>query len=172
MKTASLRLLTVAVGLFLGLTASLPAAAQWKWKDAAGKVQYSDRPPPATVPEKDILQRPSGSRMVVTTPAAPTSGEAAEAPLVKASAPTVDKELEARRKKEEQEQEAKRRAEEERIAKQRAENCARAKSYQQTLDSGVRIARTNDKGEREILDDAARAQETARNRQVMAADCK
>jgi hypothetical protein len=171
MKTASLRLLTAAVGLALGLAASLPAAAQWKWKDAAGKVQYSDRPPPATVPEKDILLRPSGSRMAVT-PVAPTGPETAEAPLVKASAPTIDKELEARRKKEEQEQEAKRRAEEERIAKQRAENCARAKSYQQTLDSGVRIARTNDKGEREILDDAARAQETARNRQVMAADCK
>ena len=170
MKTASLRLLTAAVGLALGLAASLPAAAQWKWKDAARQVQYSDRPPPATVPEKDILQRPSGSR-VVATPVL-TGSEAAETPLVKASAPTVDKELEARRKKEEQEQETKRRAEEERIAKQRAENCARAKSYQQTLDSGVRIARTNDKGEREILDDAARAQETARNRQVMAADCK
>ena len=168
MKNASLRLLTAAVGLCLGLGASLPAAAQWKWKDPSGKVQYSDRPPPATVPEKDILQRPSGSRIAAPAPVP----VAADAPAPKASAPAVDKELEAKRKKEEQEQEAKRRAEEERVAKQRAENCSRAKNYQQTLDSGVRIARTNDKGEREILDDAGRAQENARNRQIIEADCK
>lgn len=170
MKTAPLRLLTAALGLALGLAASLPAAAQWKWKDSAGKVQYSDRPPPAAVPEKDILQRPAGSRAAPPAPA-PAASQAVEAPL-KASAPGVDKELEAKRKKEEQEQEAKRKAEEERVAKQRAENCARAKSYQQTLDSGVRIARTNASGEREILDDAARAQEAERTRQIIKSDCK
>ncbi|MCV4821122.1 hypothetical protein OFM15_34105, partial [Escherichia coli] len=65
----------------------------------------------------------------------------------KPAAPAVDKELEARKKKEEQEKEAKRRAEEEKLAKARAENCARARSYLQSLESGMRIARTNDKGE-------------------------
>ena len=54
----------------------------------------------------------------------------------------------------------------------RAENCARARSYQKSLDSGMRIARTNDKGEREILDDAARAQEQQRTREIIASDCK
>ncbi|MFG5410725.1 hypothetical protein ABXN37_24710 [Piscinibacter sakaiensis] len=39
------------------------------------------------------------------------------------------------------------------------------------LDDGVRIARTNEKGEREILDDKARAAEQARLRAVVAADC-
>lgn len=170
MKSVSLRVLAASMTVALGLGASLPAAAQWKWKDGTGKVQYSDRPPPATVPEKDILQRPAGARLVAPQPA-PATPEATDAAL-KPSAPTVDKELEARRKKEEQEQEAKRKAEEERIAKLRAENCARARSYQQTLDSGVRIGRTNEKGEREILDDAARAKEIERNRQIMANDCK
>ena len=41
-----------------------------------------------------------------------------------------------------------------------------------SLDSGVRIARTNEKGEREVLSDTARAAETQRTREVIASDCK
>ena len=36
-----------------------PVAAQWKWRDAGGRIQYSDRPPFASVPDRDILQRPA-----------------------------------------------------------------------------------------------------------------
>ncbi|AKJ29190.1 DUF4124 domain-containing protein [Caldimonas brevitalea] len=171
MKNVSLRVLTAVVGMTLGLAASLPAAAQWKWRDASGKVQYSDRPPPASVTDKDVLQRPAGARKA-TPPVPATEASAPAAPVAKPAAPGVDKELEERRKKEAQEQEAKAKAEEERLAKARAENCTRAKNYQQTLDSGIRIARTNEKGEREILDDAARAKEVERAKQVIASDCK
>ena len=41
-----------------------------------------------------------------------------------------------------------------------------------TLDSGVRIARVTANGEREILDDKQRADETKRTRDIIAADCK
>jgi hypothetical protein len=170
MNSSHVRFTAVALGLALGLLTSLPAAAQWKWKDSTGKVQYSDRPPPGNIPERDILQTPLSRRSVTETPAAPAPASAAAA-SPKASAPGVDSELEARRKKEEQEQEAKRKAEEEKVAKSRAENCERARNYQQSLDSGMRIARTNDKGEREILDDQARAQEMERAKKVIASDC-
>jgi len=36
----------------------------------------------------------------------------------------------------------------------------------------VRVAITNTKGEREILDDAGRAQEVKRNRSLIAANCQ
>ena len=62
------------------LCVALPAQAQWKWKDANGKVQYSDLPPPAGTPEKDILQRPaSATRLIVVAP--PGSGASAARPL-------------------------------------------------------------------------------------------
>lgn len=171
MNNSHARFTAVALGLALGLLTSLPAAAQWKWKDSTGKVQYSDRPPPGDIPERDILQTPI-SRKPALTAAPAASAPASAAPAVaKASGPSVDSELEARRKKEEQDQEAKRKAEEEKVAKSRAENCERARSYQQSLDSGVRIARMNDKGEREILDDQGRAQETERAKKVIASDC-
>jgi hypothetical protein len=85
---------------------------------------------------------------------------------------TVDPELEARRKKAEADQAAKVKAEEAKIASAKAENCDRAKEHMRTLDSGVRIARVTANGEREILDDKQRADETKRTRDIIAADCK
>jgi hypothetical protein len=39
------------------------------------------------------------------------------------------------------------------------------------MDSGVRVGRVNASGEREIMDDAARAVETKRIQGIMASDC-
>lgn len=167
MKNSTSRTLLACLGLALGLASALPAAAQWKWKDSAGKVQYSDRPPPSTVPERDILQRPSNVRSFAPAPVT----EPPASPAAAASAPGVDKDLEARRRAEEQARQAKEKAEKDKVAQARAENCARARNYMQTLESGVRIARTNAQGEREILGDEARAAEAARTRELIAANC-
>jgi hypothetical protein len=63
-------------------------------------------------------------------------------------------------------------AEEDRQSAIRAENCRAARSQLSTLESGQRVARTNDKGEREMLDDKGRADETRRAREVIASDCR
>lgn len=173
MRTNRLAFLAVAAApLLLAALAPLPAQAapQWKWRDAQGQIQYSDRPPPPGVPDKDILKRPSGAvRAAQTLPSAPAApASAASLPGLKAS----DPELEARKRKAEAEKEAAQKAQEAEQAKTRAQNCERARSYQRSLDSGMRIARTNANGEREILDDAARAQEMSRNREVISSNCK
>lgn len=158
-----LALLTV-----VSVTFALPCAAQWKWRDAQGRIQYSDRPPPTDVRDRDILTRPAAA------PAAPRTAPAASAatPPMTASAPTSDPALEARRRQVEAPQEQARREEEARLARQKVENCARAKEYARTVESGQRISRTNDKGEREFLDDAQRAREAARAREIIASDCR
>lgn len=154
------------------LAASGMAAAQWKWRDANGRIQYSDLPPPSGVPERNVLQRPRPPAIVAPPP--PVEG-AASAPLA-ASAPgaenTVDPALEAKRKQAEQEEAAKRQAEEQRLAQVRQQNCERARANLRTMDSGQRLARINEKGEREIIDDAARARETAQARQAIASECR
>lgn len=158
----------------LGLTLAVPAVAQWKWRDQAGRTQYSDLPPPPGVPEGDILQRPAagGGRRNVATPAATpaSAASAAAAPLSLARA--SDPALEARRKQAEQAVSDEKKAEEQRNAAARAENCTRAKAQVRDLDSGLRIARTNEKGEREIMDDTMRAAEAKRARAIVTADCK
>lgn len=84
----------------------------------------------------------------------------------------VDKDLAERQKKEELTQAALRKAEEDRIAKAKADNCQRARQAQKGLDSGVRIGRINSQGEREIMDDAARAAEAKRIQSIVDSDCK
>jgi hypothetical protein len=155
----------------IGLVAVLPVQAQWKWKDAKGQVHVSDLPPPREVPEKDVLQRPTEvKRTPANAASAPVAGSA---PGQQAAAKQrVDPEIEARRVRAEQEQQAKAKAVEDRNAAVRADNCARAKQQLATLDSGIRIARANDKGEREILDDKARAEEAQRARQIIQSDCR
>jgi hypothetical protein len=159
-------LLAVALGALM----TLPAAAQWKWRDGKGQIQYSDLPPPQGTADKDILQRPAGGALRAPVAAAPVASAASAPPLAPKGG--VEPELEAKKKKQEQDEAEKKKAEEQRLAALRAENCSRARAQMRTLDSGVRIARTNDKGEREILDDQQRADETKRARDTIASDCK
>jgi hypothetical protein len=163
--------------LALGLAA--PAAAQWKWRDKNGQMHISDLPPPHEVQDKDILQRPAAARKaLVVSQAASDAASAvpAAATSAGASAPAADNRLaaeaEARRAKAQQEEQARRKAVEDANAATRADNCQRARRMLATLDSGQRIARSNDKGEREVLDDKGRAEESARARAIVASDCK
>jgi hypothetical protein len=161
--TPPLRALLLASALLLAI---LPAQAQWKWRDKGGQITASDLPPPRDVPEKDILQRPDLSSRRPPAPAASAASG------LQPGKPGVDKELDSRRRAGEQEQQAKARADEEKLAAQRAENCRRARGHLSALESGQRIARTNDKGEREILDDKGRADEMRRANEVITSDCR
>lgn len=172
--------------LLFGLTlaATLAAHAQYQWIDKDGRRVFSDRAPPADVPPKNVLSQPRGSQAVIRgTPVVPTAATSApaagEAPTAARPAPAasgatagVDKALEEKKKKAEQAEADKKKAEDAKLAAARADNCKRAMNAKATLDSGMRMARTNDKGEREVLDDAQRAEELKRVNAIITADCK
>lgn len=173
-------LLTVVV---CTLFASL-ASAQWQWIGKDGRKVFSDQSPPPEIAEKDILKRPAASVRAAAPSAtegaaAPTAAASkplgsASAPLAKASAPKVtgkDAELEAKKKKADEEQLEKKKAEEEKVSKAKAENCARAKNGMATLKSGVRMSSRNDKGETEVFDDAKRAAESKRAQEIIDSSC-
>ncbi|MCW5635719.1 MAG: DUF4124 domain-containing protein [Rubrivivax sp.] len=156
-----------------------PADAQWRWRDGNGRITVSDRPPPKEIPEKDILSRPASAALRRAPPAA--AAEAASEAASGAPVPAVaaasgpgglQAEVEARRRRAEQEAAAKAKADEQRLAAQRAENCRRARAHVAALESGQRLARVNDKGEREVLDDRGRAEEMRSARAVIASDCR
>ena len=156
------------LAIVLGCAFSLGAASQWQWIDNNGRKVFSDRGPPADIPAKNILKQPGGGpkAMPVVVPIAAAS--AASAPRLSG----VDKALEEKKKQVEDAEVASRKAELDKNAAARADNCKLAKQSKSNFDSGVRIARTNEKGEREILDDAARALEFKRLQDVITADCK
>jgi hypothetical protein len=159
----------------------LPAAhAQWGWKDKDGRTVFSDQPPPAGIADKDVTRRPAGSR----PPAIGNSGaltstatgtETAAAPAAAGSAPKIsakDADLEKKKKEAEAQEASKRKAEEQKVAEARKDNCDRARRSKASFDSGVRIATTNAKGEREFMDDATRSAESKRIEGIIAADCR
>lgn len=177
MPHAPHRILAVALPLALLLAlalASSPALAQYKWKDSRGQIHISDQPPPRDIPDKDVLQRPKPRRL--------SSNEAPGPASAAASAPTArltmmpsernDPELEQRRSRAEAELKAQAKADEARAAEIRADNCRRARQHLATLSAGTRLVRTNEKGERMVIDDQLRASEMAQARGVMASDCR
>ncbi len=161
-------------GLLLALVA-MPAAAQWKWRDAKGQAHASDIPPPRDVPEANIMQRPDPN-VRASTPAASAPQVAQVAQVAQAASanarPATDPQLEEQRRRLEQDKLSREKAEADKQVALRKENCRRARDNLNTLDSGQRIARIKPDGEREILSDEQRAVDARRAREAMAADCR
>jgi|SRR5688572_30209929 len=127
------------------------AAAQYRWVDKNGRVQYGDTPPTGA------------SASALRPPPAATSD--------KAPPTNAEKEADFRKRQMQADGERQKQALTEREAKDKRENCAQAKDAVRTLESGGRIARVDDKGERYFLDEAQIAQEAARARQAVQQWC-
>ncbi len=158
----------------IGCTVTGWAHAQWQWIDGTGSRVFSDTPPPAGTPDKNIIKRPGPARLPVAAPTPTASSpmvSATSASLAPTKAAGKDGELEARKKQAEEAEVAKKKAEHEKALKARAENCERSKRAKATIDSGVRIAITNAKGETEFLDDKARAAEGQRIEGLIKSEC-
>jgi type IV secretory pathway VirB10-like protein len=160
--------------VLLGLATS--ALAQFIWLDEKGVKQYSDMPPPASVPSKRILKAPgqhlargAGSQEAGND----TSDDAAtDAKAAPAAPPTIaEQDAAYQKRKAEQAEKNKKAAQEAKQASDKAENCARARANQRTLDSGTRIAQTDANGQRSYMNDDQRAKQNADNRAVLN-DCQ
>lgn len=132
----------------LTLLLVLACASAWgqayKWRDASGRIQYSDTPPPPGARDVQQLRRPPGS--TGASPAADASPRS-----------YAEKDAEFRKRQlEKQEAEVKqaKAAEEEQVRKR---NCEQARGQLAALDSGQRMVRLTASGERIALDDSERA---------------
>lgn len=154
---------------------TLTALAQWQWIDKDGRKVFSDRAPDSDILEKNILKRPGGMKQAAAVADGEGVTAALPSPAGKTSAPRLsgkDAQLEARKKQAEEEEEAKKKLEEEKTAKARADNCERVKRGQANIQSGIRLSVVNAKGEREFMDDNARAAESKRLAAIAESDCK
>ena len=163
------------------LACSMPAAAQWAWRDAGGKMVYSDQPPPKSVPAKDVVRQPAAApatRPRVTSEAPPEAAAETKAttpaggPAAPRSPTVAEREIESRRRQQQLAEAEKKAADEEALRKQTAENCERLRGYQRALEGGHRIARVSAAGDKEILGDAQRASELERTRAQIEQNCR
>jgi len=157
------------LGSTLLLTASLllatsAQAAQWKWLDASGGVHYSDLPPPATIPARNILQRPAASAAVAAPASQPTSPQQATSELEKKIAEQKKAEQAAQEQAKLQQQQAQ--------ALVNQQNCLQAQKQLQVLDTGQRMVQIDAQGQRVFMDDAQRAAERARIVNLISQYCR
>ena len=160
-------------------------AAQWAWRDDAGRLVFSDQPPPAGIKPSQIVRQPAATPIQPSAPvyvgdqsaAAPAKpngkAETRKAPAAAGNGPKTlaERDMELR-KRELERAEAEKKANEEAARKQRlAQDCERSRGYLRALEDGRRIARTDAQGNQTILDDAARADEIARIRARLSSDC-
>lgn len=136
----------------------------YQWHDAQGRPHFGDQPPAnshATPLRRGAPPPPAAA----ATPDSASEEEKAVLPEyeLRRRAAAEKRALAAEAKKEETERQA---AEEE-----RQRNCQLTRNQLTALESGQRIARFSESGEREFLDDAQRAQETERVRNLLQQHC-
>ena len=157
-----------------GLIAALPAAAQqlYKYVGPDGKVQYSDRPPP----DGQKAEKVTGSRLssVPGAPVAAANTDAAKSDAAKSTAPKTSAEQDQayRQRRMEADEKAKKDAKAAQDQQVQAEACTNARRELAGMQSGARVARLNEKGERIFLDDAGVQGEVTRMEREIAAGCK
>ncbi|MFV0664148.1 DUF4124 domain-containing protein [Denitromonas sp.] len=151
--------------LFLAMVSGIAWAGQvYEWTDANGKRHFSDTPPAG------IDAKPTGIRTSAPKPSAQPAGGAAQST---ADAPTTwaEKNADFAKRKAEQADAAAKANEEAEQARRKKEACEQATTQLKLLESGGRVQRMNSAGEREVLDDAGRAEEIARTRDIMNQVC-
>ncbi len=162
------------------LLAAVTVTAQvYKWVDKDGKVQYSDIPPPPNAKvDTQKLSTKSASGPAAPEKALPANAkDATKDDKGKAATKGAPKSLaervkESDKKREEDAAAAKKAAEDERYAKATEARCKDASRYLADLSSGRPIGGADEKGERKLLDDDARAAEIVRARAAMTESCK
>jgi hypothetical protein len=98
--------------------------------------------------------------------AAPASAPA------RAASSAVERSAANDKARKQREEEAKMKEQTQRQAELRAENCKSARESIAVMQSGERVARMNEKGERVFMDDAERLEGLRRAQQVAASECK
>jgi len=148
-------MLRIVSSIVLVLLATTSAYCEvYKWIDPDGTVHYSDQAPQGAVQEQTlgIKSGTSGTEAPRTEKAAP-----------KSAAPKTYIEQDAEFRKRQVEAEAKRAKEEKALAdaKDRQQNCEHARSSLQSLQSGQRVVKYNEKSERVYIEDNEREREIA-----------
>jgi hypothetical protein len=163
-------------GLIAGLAlfAAATAHAQYMWIDDKGLKQFSDRPPPPSVPAKRILTAP-GRALLIDAPEASAepaaSADASASAAAKAPPTTAERNADFNKRKLEQADQARKAGEEARRKSELAANCEANRQHLALLESGARIATVETNGEPGFLSDEARAQQLNATRRALG-NCK
>jgi hypothetical protein len=161
-----------AAAAVFAMAASVAVAGQYQWRDAQGRMVYSDLPPPASVPAARVVKAPAAALSATSASPSSSSGAAPAAAASlgspgatgtsRAATPAAqsiaDRDL-AFRKRQADLAEAEKKAQEAAGRKlELAKACSDAQGDIRSMQSGQRISRIAANGEREFVSDRERAE--------------
>lgn len=142
--------------LIAALIASQMAVAQsYKWVDANGRTHYTDQPPGAGKPATALK----------TAPPAATAAPPAVQPSL------AEQEQAFRKRRQDAEDKSAKTAKEQQAAKERANQCQNARRNLVSLESGARVTRRNEQGEREFLNEEQLETDRSQARRFIQENC-
>jgi hypothetical protein len=153
------------------LQVSLPAHAQWKWRDDLGRLHYSDQPPPPNVPSSRIMAIPGKATSAAMTGAAAPTANADASKASPGPKTWAERSMEIRKRDAQREAEGRK---EEELARQAAalgQVCEGMRAEARTLESGMRLARVNAQGEQEFVSEEERTARLQSLRKDLQANC-
>ncbi|WP_319238668.1 DUF4124 domain-containing protein [uncultured Propionivibrio sp.] len=154
MTSRSSKLIKTVLTLCL-VTATAVASAQiYRWKDENGRIVFSDKPPEGRVRQQEKLDTPLSS----------ASGGAQKN--------LAEQEISFQKRQKEARERAEKTDKEEAAQAEKQEYCTSLRRQLMALESGERIVRRDENGERQFLEDAQREQEIAKVRQAMQNTCQ
>lgn len=138
--------------------------AQFVWINEKGVRQFSDRPPPANTPAKNILKAPglmqaSAAQAGAQADAPAPAGGAA--PAKPAQQSLADRETDYKKRQADKAETDKKSAEDAEMKAAKKANCDSSRAFKQQLDSGQRLSTMDKNGERGYMDDAQRKEKLA-----------
>lgn len=161
--------LRIVVSLALAVAVSAPASAGiCRWKDASGKTQYSDNPPPGVQCEGTVRAPKPGT----PAPAPAAAGATAGTPKSTAGKSAQELEMEFRKRRTDKQDAEKKAQQEKEQAEMKRVACENARTRLAGLQRGGRVAKYDASGQLVYLDEAQIAQELADVKRAEAEACK
>lgn len=151
----SRRLPIAVLAILFALTGAVTAAELKKWVDSEGRVHYSDTAPPVGAKQEELNVRNAPGKTGGTPPKT-----------------YQEKELEFRKRRIEEAEQAKKDQEAAAKAGTEQENCRQAKNRLQSIEESGRVYTYDAKGERQYMDDSTREREMDRARKAIKDWCK
>lgn len=155
MTLRSPKLIKTVLTLCLVTLAAAASAQIYRWKDENGGIVFSDKPPEGRARQQEKLDTPLS---------APSSGSIQKN--------LAEQEISFQKRQKEARERAEKTGKEEAAQAEKQEYCSSLRRQLMALESGERIVRRDENGERQFLEDAQREQEIAKVRQAMQNTCQ
>ena len=180
-----MKTITLVLALSFVAGSAVAAGAPYQWRDASGRMVYSDQPAPPEIRQSQILRQPKATKPDAAAEqplrergTKPGDGAAAapQAPEAAAKAPAArktiaEREMESNKRRAAEAEARKKQEQSAEREQKKARACDDMRASLRTLEGGARVKTVGENGVQRFVGDLERAQRVAELQRAIADDC-